>query len=121
MITLTTPAVINSVLGGSAPVSYNKLVISPLTMSGVDQSLNGSIRITSTTNTSMQPIVGALRILVQSAELVMEVPQLDFCRRIVLSGAQNTALIAIIEAAQKGIEDGLISLGVIAGVRSAGV
>lgn len=120
MITLTTPAEINSVLGGSAPVAYNKLVISPFTMSGLNQSINADIRITSTANTSMQAITGTLRILVQSAELVMEVPQLDFYRRIVLSGAQNTAVIAIIEAAQKGIEDGLVGLGVIAGARSAG-
>lgn len=120
MITLTTPAEINSVLGGSAPVAYNKLVVSPLTFNAVDQTVNGSLRITSTANTSMQPITGSLRISVPSAELVIEVPQLDFYRRIVLSGAQNTAILGIIETAQKSVEDGLVSLAVVAGVRSAG-
>lgn len=120
MITLTTPAQINSVLGGNAPIDYNKLVISPLNFDAVAQTINAQLRLTATSNTSMQPITGTLRISVPAAELVIEVQQLDFYRRVVTSSPQNTALLAIIETAQKGIEDGLISLGVIAGVRSAG-
>lgn len=120
MITLTTPAQINSVLGGNAPVDYNKLVISPLTFDAVAQTINGELRLTSTGNASMQPITGKLRISVPGAELIIEVPQLDFYRRVVTSSPQNTAILAIIETAQKGIEDGLVSLGVIAGVRSEG-
>lgn len=120
MITLTTPAQINSVLGGSVPVAYDKLVISPLTFNPVDQTVNGSLRITSTANTSMQPITGTLRISVPAAELVIEVQQLDFYRRIVLSSGQNTAVLGIIETAQKSVEDGLVSLAVVAGTRSPG-
>ncbi len=120
MITLTTPAQINSVLGGNAPVDYNKLVISPINFDAVSQTVNASLRLTATGNTSMQPITGTLRISVPGAELVVEVPQLDFYRRVVTSSPQNTAILAIIETAQKGIEDGLVSLGVISGVRSAG-
>ena len=120
MITLTTPAQINSVLGGNAPINYDKLVVSPLQFDAVGQTINAQLRITSTANSSMQPIIGSLRVSVPSAELVIEVPQLDFYRRVVTSGPQNTSILAIIETAQKGIEDGLISLSVISGVRSAG-
>ena len=104
MITLTTPADVNSVLGGNAPISYNKLVLGPFTMDGVTQM-----------------ITGTLRINVPAAELLIEVAQLDFYRRIVLSSAQNTAILAQIEAAQAQIENGLITLAVIAGTRTAGV
>jgi len=120
MITLTTPAEINSVLGGSAPVPYNKLVISPLSFDAVNQTITGQLRLTATSNASMQPITGSMRISVPGAEVVVEVQQLDFYRRVVTNSAQNTSILAIIETAQKGIEDGLVSLGVIAGVRSAG-
>lgn len=120
MITLTTPAQINSVLGGSAPVDYNKLVLSPISFDAVSQTVRADLRLTATSNASMQAITGTLRISVPSAELIVEVPQLDFYRRVVTNSAQNTAILAIIETAQKGIEDGLVSLGVIAGVRSAG-
>lgn len=120
MIVLTTPAQINSVLGGTAPVDYNKLVVSPFQMNPVDQTISASLRLTATGNTSMQAITGTMSISVPRAELVIEVQQLDFYRRIVLNSAQNTAVLGIIETAQKGIEDGLVSLGVIAGTRSAG-
>lgn len=120
MITLTTPALINSILGGTQTVSYEKLVIGPFTMDGVTQTINGTLRLTSTSNPSMQPIQGRISISVATAELVLEVQQLDFYRRIVLNGAQNTAVLAIIEAAQKGIEDGLVTLAVIAGTRTVG-
>ena len=120
MITLTSPAQINSVLGGNAPIAYDKLVIAPLNIDPVLQSITGQLRLTSTSNASMQAIKGTLRIDVPSAELLIEVAQLDFYRRIVLSSPQNTAVLAIIEAAQKGVEDGLVSLGVIVGARSVG-
>jgi hypothetical protein len=121
MITLTTPTEINSVLGGSAPIAYNKLVLGPFTMNGVEQTISGVVRLTATSAPTMQAITGALRINVPSAELVIEVPQLDFYRRIVLSGAQNTAILNQIEAAQAQIENGLVSLGVVSGTRTAGV
>jgi len=121
MITLTTPAEINSVLGGNVPISYNKLVVAPFTMDGVTQTITAQLRLTATAAPTMQAIVGSLRINVATSELIIEVTQLDFYRRIVLSGGQNTAVLAQIEAAQLQIENGLVSLGVIAGTRSAGV
>ena len=121
MITLTTPAEINSVLGGTSPVAYNKLVLGPFTMNGIDQTISGVLRLTATAAPSMQAIIGSVRISVPAAELVIEVSQLDFYRRIVLSSGQNTAILNQIEAAQAQVENGLISIGVIAGTRAAGV
>jgi hypothetical protein len=121
MSTLTTPHTINSVLGGTAPVAYNKLVLGPFTMDGVTQTISGTLRLTSTATPSMQPIVGRLQVNVPSAELVIEVQQLDFYRRIVTSSPQNTAILGQIEAAQAQLENGLINLGVVDGTRSAGV
>lgn len=120
MITLTTPHEINSVLGGSAPVAYNKLVLAPIQFDAVAQRIDATLRLTSTGTPSMQPIIGSLRMNVPAAELVIEVPQLDFYRRIVTSGAQNTAILAQIETAQAGVENGLVTLAVVAGTRSAG-
>lgn len=121
MITLTTPPSINSVLGGSAPVAYGKLVIGPFSMDGVTQTITGNLRLTSTANPTMQPILGSLRVSVPSAEVIVEVAQLDFYRKITTNSSQNTALLAVIETAQQQLENGLITLGVIAGVRTAGV
>ena len=119
MITLTTPAQINSVLGGNAPVGYDKLVLTPFTITPLDSSISGKLRLTSTTNPEMQEIVGSLQI--RSGELVVEVGQLDFYRRIQLSAAQITSVTNIIRNAQNGIESGLVTLGVISGVQATGV
>lgn len=121
MITLTTPAQINSVLGGNTPINYDKLVLSPFTLDGVSQTINGTLRLTSTGTPSMQPILGSVRMTVPGSELVIEVPQLDFYRRIVLSSGQNNALLAQIESAQAAVENGFVTLGVIAGTRTSGV
>lgn len=120
MISLTTPAQINSVLGGNVPVSYDKLVITPFSIDVVNQSITGQLRLTSTATPDMPQIIGTLSIIVPSATLLVEIPQLDFYRRVRLTSPQNNGVLAIIEAAQKGIEDGLISLGVISGTRGPG-
>jgi len=122
MITLTTPPEINTVLGGNTPASYNKLVIAPFTMDGVTQIVLATLRLTSTTVPTATPILGTLRInLPGGNEFILEVPQLDIVRRLVLSGGQATAVLAQIETAQAALENGLVSLGVVSGTRSAGV
>lgn len=120
MITLTTAPSINSILGGSAPIAYNKLVIGPFTMDPVNQTITGSLRLTSTLNATMQPIVGTLTISVPTATVKVEVAQLDFYRQITTTSPQNTSILGWIEAAQAQIENGLIAVAVIAGTRSAG-
>ena len=120
MITLTTPAQINSVLGGTVPVAYNKLVISPLTFDAAALIVSAGLSLTSTTNPDMQPITGSLTINTSQGKLQIEVPQLDFYRRITLSGPQIVTLNALISSSQNSVESGLISLGVIAGTQSTG-
>lgn len=121
MITLTTAPAINSVLGGSAPVSYNKLVIGPFTMDGVQQTITGQLRLTSTSNPTMQPIVGSLTISVPAATVKVEVAQLDFYRQITTTSPQNTSILGWIETAQAQIESGLIAVNIISGTRTSGV
>ena|SRR5687767_4543871 len=120
MITLTTPPQINSVLGGNAPVGYNHLVLAPFTMNPLTLQVNGTIRLTSTSSPSMQPIMGSLTINNSSGVLTVEVPQLDFYRQLQLSGAQISAVNTIIANAQNALESGLVNLGVIAGTQSPG-
>jgi hypothetical protein len=120
MITLTTPPQVNSVLGGSAPIPYNHLVLSPFSLDPKTLLITGTISLTSTGNPSMQPITGTLRINNSTGVLTVEVPQLDFYRQVQLSGPQIASVNTIIANAQNAIESGLVSLGVIAGVQSTG-
>lgn len=120
MIALTTPAQINSILGGSAPVAYDHLVISPLTHDPMALTISGTIRLTSTANPDMQPITGRLNVNNSAGTLEVEVQQIDFYRRIRLSGPQITAVNTLISNAQNAVEQGLINMGVIAGVQSTG-
>jgi hypothetical protein len=120
MITLTTPAQINSVLGGNAPVGYNHLVLSPITMSPFDRTLSGALRLTSTTNPEMPVIQGSLSILLGPATMEVRVEQLDFYRKLTLSAPQIAAVQGWINTAQNNIEAGLVGVGVIQGVQSTG-
>ena len=121
MITLTTPPTVKSVLGSATTVAYGKLIIGPFTMDPILQTVSGAVRMVSTVDATMQPIIGTFRFSVPTSELVIEVPQLDFFRRLSLTSPQTTAVLANIETGQKAIEDGLITLAVVAGTRSAGV
>lgn len=120
MITLTSPAQINSVLGGNVPVSYDKLVIKPFTFDAKLMTINGTLSLTSTTEPEMQEIVGRLIIETASARLEIAVQQLDFYRRVALTGPQNDAVMTIIRDAQDALESGLVSLGVIDGIQAPG-
>lgn len=120
MISLTTPAQINSVLGGNAPVNYDKLVLSPFTLDAIANTVSGTLKLTSTGNPDMQPITGGLKVVVGAGELVIEVPQLDFYRRVTLSAGQQQSVQTIVRNAQNALEAGLIGLGVIAGGQSTG-
>ena len=120
MITLTTPSAVNSVLGGSSTVSYDKFVLSSITFDTVNQKLTAQIRITSTSAPDMQPITGRLSVDVATAKLEIQVEQLDFYRRITLTGPQNTSVQNQIISAQNSLESGLVSLGVISGTQATG-
>lgn len=120
MITLTTPAAINSVLGGNAPVGYDHLVLTPFTLDPAANRIRGTLSLTSTAAPTMQAITGSLDINGSTGVLLIEVAQLDFYRRIQLSAGQITAVIGIIRNAQDALEGGLVNLGVIAGTQATG-
>ena len=121
MITLTTPPQINSVLGGTATVNYDKLVIGPFSLNPLTSTISGSVRLTSTANAQMQPIMGTLTISVPNGLLTIEVVQLDFARQIQLNASQINSVNTIIANAQNALESGMITLGIMAGAQSGGV
>ena len=120
MITLTTPAQINSVLGGNTPIGYDHLVLAPFTMDPFTRKIEGTIRLTSTTNPEMETVFGRLSIDLGPGVLVVRVEQVDLMRRIQLTPGQITAVQNILNNAQNALEGGLITVGVVAGAQSAG-
>lgn len=120
MITLTTPAAVNTVLGGSATVGYDKFVLASITYDTVAMSLRANIRITSTAAPDMQAITGTMQVNCATAVLTIEVSQLDFFRQVRLTGPQNDSVQTQIRNAQNALENGLVSLAVIAGTQATG-
>ncbi len=120
MITLTIPSAVKSVLGGSTTINYDKFVLSSIVYDTVLQTMTCAVRITSAANPDMQAVTGRMMANVATAKLEIQVDQLDFYRRISLTGPQNTAIQTQIVNAQNACESGLITLGVVAGVQSAG-
>jgi len=120
MITLNTPPAVTSVLGGTDTVSYDKFVLSSITYDPVNQTVNAQVRITSTAQQDMQPITGSMSVNRATGKLEIAVQQLDFYRRVALSGAQSTALEDHIRSTQHTLENSLITLGMVAGTQSAG-
>jgi len=120
MITLTTPPSVNTVLGGNAPVVYDKCVVGPFTFDPSVLSVEAKVRLTSTANPEMTAVSGSLVINTATARLDISVPQLDFYRRVALTGPQNSSAQQIVRDAQNALESGLISLGVLSGTQSTG-
>lgn len=120
MITLTTPPTINATIGGNNQVAYNKLVLAPITLDVLAQTVSGEIVVTSIAQPTMTPLKGRFQFRLGTSELLIEVSSLDIIRRVVLTGPQVAAIQNQIEASQAQFENGLISLGVVDGVRTAG-
>lgn len=121
MITLTTPHAIRTVLGGTAAINFDKVVIAPMTFDGVSQTINGTIRVSSSASPTEPPVMGTFSASVPGAQLLFEIPVLDIRKRVQLDSNLNTALLAQIEVVQQQIENGLLAMGLISGVRSPGV
>ena len=121
MIILTNPVLINSVLGGTDMVGYDKFVLYSITFDANNNSVRASIQITSTVQPEMQTITGQLIILTASNSLAIEVPQFDFYRKIALTAGQKNTLIAQVTAAQDDLESGLLTLNLLDGVQTSGV
>ena len=103
MITLTTPATINSVLGGNAPVSYDKMVLSQITFQPVAMDVAANITLTASSDADMQPITGTFSVKWATKKLTVSVPQLDFYRQITLSVAQQNAVAGVVYDAQNAL------------------
>ena len=121
MITLTNPKLVNSILGGTATVAYDKFVLDQIryitTGSGT---VTANVRITSTSQPNMQAIQGSLKIELATSLLTIEVAQLDFFRQITLTAGQVSSISALIIDAQNALENGLVTVGVVAGTQSTG-
>lgn len=120
MITLNAPPAVTSVLGGTGTVSYDKFVLESINYNTVNMVVQAQVRITSTANPDMQAITGQLTITVGTGKLEIQVNQLDFYRRISMTGPQSTYVTDQIRATQNALEAGLVSLGVIAGTQATG-
>jgi hypothetical protein len=120
MITLTSPPAVKSVLGGAGTVAYDKFVLASITYDTVEMSVMATIRITSTASPDMQPIMGRLYVTLANAKLEIQVDQLDYYRRLTLTGPQSTSLQNQIRAAQDSLETGLINIALIAGTQATG-
>lgn len=90
MITLTNPINILSVLGGTATVGYETLVLTSLNVNVVDDSATG----------------------------VLELPELGFFKKIGLAGPQRDSISTVLQALRTDTESGLVALGLVDGVQS---
>lgn len=118
MITLSTPPAVKSVLGGNTLVNYDKFVLSQITYEPVTLRVSGSVRLTSTASPEMTPLLGSFVIVGSILEITVK--DLDFYRRVTLSGAQNTTVLGYITAAQNQLESGMVGLGIVAGTQATG-
>lgn len=119
MITLSTPPQVNSVLGGNAPISYNKLVLSSMTLDPVTKSVIATVGLRSTTNPEKKELSGKL-VITTGGLLTLEVTTIGFSQQVQLTAPQITSVGTIVTDAQNSLESGLVSLGVVAGVQAAG-
>ncbi len=120
MITLTNAKLVNSVLGGTDTVAYNKMILTDINYDVQKLTATALVRIMSTTEPTMQDITGTLRIDTASSTLTISVGQVDFYRQITLTTGQKNAVIGYIQSTQDDLEAGLVAIGVVAGTQSTG-
>jgi hypothetical protein len=120
MITLTTVPQVQSVLGGNTPVGYDKLVVGTVTHDIIGKVITAQLRLTSTSNSQMEPLPGTLVIRHGTSEALLTIDHPAFRRRLLLSSPQVTAVQTNLDDTQADLENAMISLGIVAGTRSAG-
>lgn len=123
MITLTTPKPVPIVLGGSATVSYDKLVVTSINYDTISKQISGSVRITCTADAAQTPLTGTFSILpqVSPATITLSVSGFPFNRTLNLTAGQVTSVLGWFDTVQAQIESGFITVGEVAGSQSAGV
>lgn len=120
MITLTTPPQVQSVLGGTTTVAYDKLVVSTIGYNILDKTISAQLRLSSSSSPQMEALPGTLTIRHATSEVILTIDHPAFRRRLLLSSPQVAAVQTLLDEAQADIENGMISLGVVAGTRTAG-
>ncbi len=122
MITLTDSKQVNSILGNNAAlVNYNRFVLHPITWHTKSAQVTAGIVLTSTVSPDMTPIAGALNINLTTGVLEIGIGQVDFFRRVTLSGPQISTVQGWMNSSQNSLEQGLIDIAAIAGTQSVGV
>lgn len=122
MITLTTAPAVNAVLGSASVGAYPKLIIDSVQFMPLARRINGTLSLSTTAPPDMPPISGNLSadLLATPPILTVTVPQLNFYRRVSLTVGQVASIQALIDGSQNNLENGLISLGLVAGTQSGG-
>lgn len=122
MITLTTPQTVKTVLGGSATVGYDKVVLTQITYDPVQQTIRAGVILSASADASQTPLQGSLLIIAQGTGSVeLQIGDILFRRKLNLTAAQQTAVQGWITASQNQVEQGLVSIGLISGNQSNGV
>jgi len=118
MITLTNPLEILGVIGGTAKVGYESMVITLLSVNTVQDSATGQVELRSSV-VNRPPIRGTVRILTNvDPSITIEFESLGFFKKIAISGAQRTTVSAVFQALKADVEKGLVNLGLADGVQS---
>lgn len=123
MITLTNPKVVNTVLGGTATVNYDKLVVTQVSYDTIAKQITGTARVTCTADAAQIPLIGSFSILPQNspATITLTIQGFPFNRTLNLTGAQQTAVLGWFDTNQAQIENGFISVVMAAGTQATGV
>lgn len=122
MITLTNPIRLPSQLGGPGTIGYNKLIVFSITVQPKTDEVSARIELSVSTDSSQPVLVGNLNIVAGgTAFLEVRVSEINFRRRLSLNGPQANGVVSNIDSLQDGIENFLISLGVVGGIQSPGI
>lgn len=120
MITLSpNPPSVNTVLGGNAPVAYDKMVLSPYQTDPFGKTIQGTVKLSSTTDPNVPIVQGTFSISIPNSELILNCLPISY-RKIVLSAGQKSAVQTIIDNSQNSLEAGFITVGAVSGTQSPG-
>ena len=118
MINLTNPLEILGVIGGTAKVGYQSMVITSLSVDTVQDSATGQVELRSSVP-NRPPIQGRIQILTNvDPSVTIEFQSLGFFKKIAISGAQRTTISNVFQALKADVEKGLVTLGLADGVQS---
>jgi hypothetical protein len=121
MITLTNTIPVTTVLGSTNKTAYDRLRLTSIVYDVTNKSISGSCEIVVSTNAQAQAIQGSYTIPTTGAAILqVTIPSLPFYASLPLTTAQQATVAGWVQTAQNQVEGGLVAVGVIAGVQSAG-